>query len=131
MMLQLAQEASIDGRVFLIINSGDLKPARLASVYVIDTGLYTPDLRRNLESYEEQLTNTCPDALLRRAVSQADMPYSILRNQFNTYQHYVDNYQKDLSRTVDKSKSTGHSPKGFLLQADEDGHFQAEHLRYA
>jgi len=39
MMVQLAQEASIDGRVFLIINSGDLKPARLASVYVIDTGL--------------------------------------------------------------------------------------------
>lgn len=107
-------QALVNGRVFLITRGGDLKPARLADLYLLNSDLYRDD---SIEKAEQSASRSC-QSLWRDARFIREWPATLREFSFAQGQADLRAYQKVV---LDKLP-TDHS-QAFITQADEDGRF--------
>jgi hypothetical protein len=111
--------ASVKGRIFLITMGGDLKPARLATVYVLSSDAL-PD-QPSLSKKEAAVKEACATLEQNRPFAN-QLPASI-----NTW--VAGRYGTALSDLEEMIRLSAAPPKGNSLQADEEGLFSLGQLQ--
>jgi hypothetical protein len=104
--------ASAKGRIFLITGGGDLKPARLANVYLLSVGAFSSqDALRSKETVVQRDCQTLNDA--RELGPNSSQAVRIVLRHYLTHMSELE---------VLFRSSVGRS-NGFAVQADEEGQF--------
>jgi hypothetical protein len=106
--------ATVKGRVFLITRGGDLKPARLADVYLfsVRTVLDLASMKR----YRDDAEKWCNSANESRQIG----PETVTRVDLAFYKDQIEALEKTFNAGVGRAGTT---KDAFAGNADEDGRF--------
>jgi hypothetical protein len=112
--LETPAPATVKGRVFLITRGGDLKPARLADVYLfsVRTVLDFASTKR----YRDDAEKWCNNANESRQIG----PETVTRVDLAFYKEQIEGLEKTFSDGIGRA---GSSKTAFAGNADEDGRF--------
>lgn len=118
--------ATVTGRVFLITQGGDLKPARLANVYLLGADAL-PD-QKTLRNKVGVLNVQCQGAEQQRQVMLSN---SIVAGQAAQFERRDLSEYKDGLNQLEKMFSSGTGEKdAFSVQADEEGRFSFDRVPF-
>ncbi len=112
---------SLEGRVFLVTRGGDLKPARLANVYLLSSNLYSGAWGDSIEKAEMSAAQSC-QSLWRDAHLFDDLPATAREFIVSQGQAGLKTYEKMLRDKVEDISSPERS-RAFVAEADENGQF--------
>jgi hypothetical protein len=116
---QKLASATLNGSVFLITVGGDLKPARLARIYILPS-----ETMPNSDSVSEKETAVrkgCASLDSARPLS-GQLPVSV-------HNWVVGRYESALSDLEETFRPGAKPPEGFALTTDENGSFSAGPLK--
>jgi len=114
--------AIVKGRVFLITRGGDLKPARLADIYLLSaSALQNQQAIKDRQDYVESM---CTGAESTREMIATDT----VGNMAKVTRSYLSSYKDGLTELEKLFYASVGQKDTFAMQADEDGRFSFERV---